>query len=343
MSFGALDGAGVAPFVFGKLPAHGDFISRGLDDETIEAADAAVAEAITLAALRWDYRWDDIYVETPVWRFVAAPGVLGREWTAGVFMASVDAVGRQFPLVAGFSAPTLALIARGDTLAAALDDAESCARAALLEGRSVDAVLAAFEAAARRFEPQPSDDPGEAFAAAALLRGHAAGWAPEGVFWVAGAPALMPVTVTGALSGETLSGLFIPLPAPEPALEPALEPAAEPAPIEGQSSDLYSDDAVAPEPTRDMPETAEPAAAPEDAPETAGDAGLADAPRGEPPIEIAVDEPARDEPVDDGPSGDGEMGAEPAAESEGAAESGVSEDSLPGEAVVSSPSPTDAV
>ncbi len=253
MSFGALDGPGVAAFVFGKLPAHGDFISRGLDDETIEAADAAVAEAITLAALHWDYRWDDVYVETPVWRFVAAPGVLGREWTAGVFMASVDAVGRQFPLIAGFSAPTLALVAQGDALVAALDEAETLARSALLEGLSVDALLAAFEDAARHFEPAPAADPGAAFAAAALARAQATGWAPEGLFWVAGATALEPVNVTGALSGEALAALFQPLPVaheipaagtdpdiqeqdgPEPADE-ADEAASEDAPVADETA-----------------------------------------------------------------------------------------------------------
>ena len=235
MSFGALDGAGVAAFLFGKLPAHGDFISRGLDDETIEAADAAVAEAITLAALRWDQRWDDVYVETPVWRFVAAPGVLGRDWTAGIFMASVDAVGRQFPLVAGFSAPTLALVARGDALTAALDEAEALARAALIEAHSVDVVLTAFENAARCFEPRQNADPGEAFAAAALARAQGAGWSPEGLFWVAGAGGLAPVPVTGPLSGEALAALFQPLPLAD--VVPAPEPEPDVPPESGAPAD----------------------------------------------------------------------------------------------------------
>jgi len=234
VSFGALDGAGVAAFLFGKLPAHGDFISRGLDDETIEAADAAVAEAITLAALRWDDRWDDVYVETPVWRFVAAPGVLGREWTAGVFMASVDAVGRQFPLVAGFNAPTLALVARGDALTAALDEAEALARTALIEGHSVDVVLTAFETAARRFDPAAGGDPGEAFAAAAVAGVQGVPWSPQGVFWVSGAASVAPVSVSGPLTGEALAALFQPLPAAVQAEEPAAaEGGADDRDIEG--------------------------------------------------------------------------------------------------------------
>lgn len=264
MSFGALDDSGVAAFLFGKLPAHGDFISRGLDDDAIEAADAAVAEAVTIAALHWDHRWDDVYVETPVWRFLAAPGVIGREWTAGIFMASVDAVGRQFPLVAGFSAPNLALIARSDVLTAALDEAEALARTALIEGHSVDTALAAFERAARRFDPQSCADPGEAFAAAALARAQSASWSAEGLFWVAGATTLDPVPVSGALGGEALAKLFQPLP---------LAPAA-----------------------------------PMEAPQAEAEA---------------------------------EAGADAGAGMGGAADSGDSEDSPPGEAVISSPPPAD--
>lgn len=215
MSFGALDDPGIAPFLFGKMPAHGDFISRGLDDETIEAADAAVAEAVTVAALKWDYRWDDVYVETPVWRFIAAPGVLGRDWTAGVFMASVDAVGRQFPLIAGFSSSSLALIARGEVLTAVLDETETLARNALLEAASVDTLLAALDSAARRFAPASLADPGEAFAAAALGRAQSATWSAEGLFWVAGSQAIEPVALSGPLDGEALATLFQPAPSAE--------------------------------------------------------------------------------------------------------------------------------
>ncbi len=223
MSFGALDeDSGVAAFVFGKLPAHGDFISRGLDDETIEAADAAMNEAVTIAALHWNERWDDIYVETPVWRFVAAPGVLGREWTAGVFMASVDAVGRQFPLIAGFSASSLAIIARGSALTAALDEAEALARNALIEAHSVDTLLSAFEGAASHFSLPPGGDPGEVFAANALSQAQSSSWSQDGLFWVAGAGAIDPVRINGPLSGQALSGLFQPVPQEPVPVIPAL-------------------------------------------------------------------------------------------------------------------------
>lgn len=238
MSFGALDGSCVAAFVFGKLPAHGDFISRGLDDNTIEAADAALAEAVTIAALRWDHRWDDVYVETPVWRFVSAPGVLGRDWTAGVFMASVDAVGRQFPVVAGFNAPTLALVARGETLTSALDDAEALARAALIEVHSVDTLLASFEAAARRFDPPAGADPGQAFAAAALAEGQSSSWSQAGIFWVAGTSELEPVPVVGPWRGEALAALFQPAPIAE-------EPLAS-APVEAEQAAADPEPGVSP-------------------------------------------------------------------------------------------------
>ncbi|MFT3809648.1 MAG: type VI secretion system-associated protein TagF [Micropepsaceae bacterium] len=241
MSFGALDDPGIQPFLFGKMPAHGDFISRGLDDETIEAADAAVAEAVTVAALKWDYRWDDVYVETPVWRFIAAPGVLGRDWAAGVFMASVDAVGRQFPLIAGFACSSLALIARGEVLTAVLDETETLARNALLEAASVDTLLASLEGAARRFAPASLADPGEAFAAAALGRAQSAAWSAEGLFWVAGAQAVEPLALSGPLNGEALAALFQPAPVAE--ISAAADGQDDDTPPEPQD-DLQDDPAV---------------------------------------------------------------------------------------------------
>jgi type VI secretion system protein ImpM len=208
----------VAPWLFGKMPAHGDFISRGLDDETVEAGDAAVAEAVAFAIQRWDMDWDDVYVETPVWRFLAAPGVLGREWLAGVFLSSVDAVGRQFPLLAGFAAPTLALLARPAATTAALDEAESLARAALLEALSVDTVLARLgEIAAAAFAPGAAgeDDPIAQFAGEVLRQLDSGPWGATAIWWVAGGTPDTHLRLEGPLSGEALSRLFRRAPAAE--------------------------------------------------------------------------------------------------------------------------------
>jgi hypothetical protein len=68
----------VGAWLFGKMPAHGDFISRWLEDDAVAAGDAVIAEALAMAAHRWDSEWDEVYVETPVWRFMATPESLAR-------------------------------------------------------------------------------------------------------------------------------------------------------------------------------------------------------------------------------------------------------------------------
>ena len=49
-------------------------------------------------ARRWIGLWSDAYMSAPIWRFTLAPGLAGRAGMLGVFMPSVDRVGRQFPL-----------------------------------------------------------------------------------------------------------------------------------------------------------------------------------------------------------------------------------------------------
>jgi len=208
--------ASPSAFAFGKLPAHGDFISRGLDDAAVEAGDAAVASAVALASERWDTLWDDVYVETPVWRFTASPGVIGQDWTAGVFMASVDAVGRQFPLVAGFAVPSLDLLGRSAGTAQAIERVEAIIRDALLEAHSIDAVMERLAGALGEiFGAPPPRDPVAAFAQDMLGALDARPWTPQSTWWIAGSDD-PPLRLEGALSGEGLAPLFRRNEAPPP-------------------------------------------------------------------------------------------------------------------------------
>ncbi|BCW90488.1 hypothetical protein sos41_36580 [Alphaproteobacteria bacterium SO-S41] len=236
MSAGFVGEVPAAPWLFGKMPAHGDFISRGLDDETVEAGDCAVAEAIAAASAHWDMQWDDVYVETPVWRFLATPGALGRDWLTGVFIPSVDAVGRQFPLLAGFAAPTLALLARPEATAAALDEAEALARSALLDALSVDTVLGGLaDIAARAFgaDAAAKGDPIAIFAGDMLRHMESAPWGAQSLWWVAGDTTQL--KLEGALSGETLAQLF--------RRAPVAETFADPHPYEDAEAVLEADGA----------------------------------------------------------------------------------------------------
>src|SRR5206468_13123022 len=47
-------------------------------------------------------RWLEHYLSAPIWRFQVAPGVCGPVGWRGLFFASVDRVGRYFPLTLAF-------------------------------------------------------------------------------------------------------------------------------------------------------------------------------------------------------------------------------------------------
>lgn len=90
-----------APGWYGKLPSLGDFASRRLPHELIEAWDAWLAEELGSLREQDPGGWLPAYLDSPTWRFVLAAGVLGETQPrplAGVLMPSVDRVGRYFPL-----------------------------------------------------------------------------------------------------------------------------------------------------------------------------------------------------------------------------------------------------
>lgn len=86
--------------LFGKLPAHGDFIRRGdLPASFCVPWDAWLQEGIAAArAAVGEARWESVWDAAPAWRFALPPGACGPEASAGVLLPSRDAVGRRFPL-----------------------------------------------------------------------------------------------------------------------------------------------------------------------------------------------------------------------------------------------------
>ena len=82
---------------FGKLPARGDFVRSGLPRGFVDPWDAWWQRSITAtreAAADWTAAW----LEAPVWRFCLPPGLCGAEAALGLWLPSVDRVGRYFPL-----------------------------------------------------------------------------------------------------------------------------------------------------------------------------------------------------------------------------------------------------
>lgn len=83
---------------YGKLPCKGDFLQRRVPREFVEVWDTWVQSSLTESRRQLDDRWLDFYLTSPVWRFVLAAGLCGKDAYAGVLMPSVDRVGRYFPL-----------------------------------------------------------------------------------------------------------------------------------------------------------------------------------------------------------------------------------------------------
>lgn len=82
---------------YGKLPSHGDFIRRRVSEAFVNAWDPWLQHCMVASRERLDGHWLQIYLTSPVWRFVLAEGVAGSACHAGVLIPSVDRVGRYFP------------------------------------------------------------------------------------------------------------------------------------------------------------------------------------------------------------------------------------------------------
>jgi len=84
--------------IFGKLPTHGDFVTRSLPVGFIEPWDLWLQHAISDSRDQLCDDWLEIYLTSPIWRFVLSPSVVNQSAWAGMLMPSVDRVGRYFPL-----------------------------------------------------------------------------------------------------------------------------------------------------------------------------------------------------------------------------------------------------
>ena len=83
---------------YGKLPARGDFVRSGLPRTFTDPWDDWLQPSLSAAKEAMGERWLDLYLTFPVWRFVMPDGLVGGNCWIGVFLPSVDRVGRCFPL-----------------------------------------------------------------------------------------------------------------------------------------------------------------------------------------------------------------------------------------------------
>jgi len=91
--------------MYGKIPILGDFVSRGLPTDFIQFWDAWLQDSISKSQQILGTGWLDIFLTSPIWRFMLSPGVCGEKAWAGVLIPSVDRVGRYFPLTLAASVP----------------------------------------------------------------------------------------------------------------------------------------------------------------------------------------------------------------------------------------------
>lgn len=84
--------------IFGKIPAHGDFIERHIPRSFLTPWDEWLQRGISSSKELLGEQWLEIYLTSPIWRFAASPGVLDRSTWVGIMVPSVDSVGRYFPL-----------------------------------------------------------------------------------------------------------------------------------------------------------------------------------------------------------------------------------------------------
>ena len=83
----------MAGVVFGKLPAHGDFVSRGLRADERDALDTWLSAAMLTAREAWADSFEDRYDRALPLR-CDGPGM------SGALAASQDSAGRRYPLLA---------------------------------------------------------------------------------------------------------------------------------------------------------------------------------------------------------------------------------------------------
>ena len=83
---------------YGKIPALGDFASRGLPHDFVHAWDSWLQHSIAASRAHLGEQWLDLYLTSPIWRFALMPGACSASGWAGILMPSVDKVGRYFPL-----------------------------------------------------------------------------------------------------------------------------------------------------------------------------------------------------------------------------------------------------
>ncbi|MCP4321115.1 MAG: type VI secretion system-associated protein TagF [Alteromonadales bacterium] len=83
--------------LYGKLPGYGDFIHRNLPAKFINTWDEWLQQFVSGSQEQMGEHWLDVYLTSPIWRFVLSAGIIDENHWAGIVLPSVDQVGRYYP------------------------------------------------------------------------------------------------------------------------------------------------------------------------------------------------------------------------------------------------------
>lgn len=169
---------------YGKIPARGDFVLTGLPRSFIDPWDDWMQRMLTSSQTMLGEAWLPAWLEAPVWRFALMPGTCGPGAVLGLWLPSVDRIGRYFPLTLAAvtnEADLSWLIREGGGFLAA---AERAGRDALANDLTPEALAAQTEAALAALPADPGVDP--------LLYP-----AVQGLWWTEGAVRVPPDVFAG--------------------------------------------------------------------------------------------------------------------------------------------------
>jgi type VI secretion system protein ImpM len=152
---------------YGKLPGEGDFVTRRLPWEFTSAWDDWLQQGMQASRIALGENWLKLYLSAPIWRFQFGPGVCGPLAWRGLFFASVDRVGRYFPLTLAFAGASAA--SPGGVASTLAGDAQGwlAAEDAGLAGLAPTLLLDDFDRALQSL-PEPAADPADAAPPAAV-------------------------------------------------------------------------------------------------------------------------------------------------------------------------------
>lgn len=146
----------ITPFLFGKLPTHGDFVSRGLSDAAREAWDGQASALLECARSALGDGFEEAHERAPPWRFVCGPSSLGDDWRAGALASSVDSAGRRFLIVIGVDGVSPSQASAGRYAAEAC---EGVIYSAFAEALDADGALSLLQAVAPPLPDAPGSEP----------------------------------------------------------------------------------------------------------------------------------------------------------------------------------------